>query len=207
MAKRPLAVPTAQISRADFMRLQAKLDKRLAREGFVDIECGADLNLRPATTFRHTSATGGHGAEVVIGGVEIIPAIRPGSPGDSGSRRNMSCLELVESVFDSPRARAWMIFSQAAHELPTDARTRKILLSVAENGSLTEAMRRHRTTYDTVRLLVIGLCDAIGVEYRSLFSAVTEVAPTPDLPKPGPVRQLRQDEIRRIYREPERAAG
>lgn len=166
MVRRPLAVPTKTISKADFAVLLAKWDARLARDGFRDIESGQDLNLISSSTFRGVSEVqegrGGHGAEHVLGLPEMIADTTP-------------------NVFSSPRARAWTLFGQAAHELPTDARTRRILVAVAETGNKLEVSRRFRTSYDIVNGVVARLCAAIGIEQKNLFGTVTERGEFPQL--------------------------
>jgi hypothetical protein len=197
-SKRPLRVPTRQISQAEFMRLQAHYDAELRASGFRDIEDGSDLNLIDGSTFRRPS-NGGHGAEVKIGcGV--------GTGRSSGYSQRMGIMHsdgLADdvSVFDSPRARAWMRFSQAAHELPTDAEMRAILIDVADTGSLTESSIRNGVSERTVYDRVTRLCAAIGIGRRCLLGAVTDTAAPPE-PMVTPARRLTKKEIRRLNYEP-----
>lgn len=144
------------------MALQAKYDAKLAKSGFRDIEYGQDTNMIDGSTFRgvserptDTNVRGG-GAEFILGLPDSVAEVTP-------------------NVFHSPRARAWALFSQAANDLPTDARTRRLLLEVAETGNQAEVARRRRIAPERLSELVRRLCDAIGVESRNLFGSVTEM--------------------------------
>lgn len=175
MAKRPLAVPTSRISRADFMALQARWDRKLARAGFKDIESGQDLNLLATSTFRgvsnHATGSDGHGAEFVLG----IPA---------------HVADQVPNVFSTARARAWALFSQAAHDLPRDARTRLLLVDVATCGNQAEVARRRKIAPERLSELVRRLCSAIGVDSKNLFGSITEPGEFSELGRAGNVTTL-----------------
>lgn len=168
--KRPLAVPTNQISAADFMELQRVWDRKLARhrdevypDGFRDIEDGEDTNRYHDSTFK---------ADEVLLGVE------KGSHSTAGGNRPANFTngrqDTDANVFSSPRARAWMLFSQAAHELPVDRRTRDILVEVGQVGSIRAVARRRRVSVSVVHRLALRLCDAIGVESANLFGPAVQ---------------------------------
>jgi len=177
------------------MRLQAHYDAELRASGFRDIEDGSDLNLIDGSTFRRASK-GGHGAEFKIG-------VDAHSDKPAGFRRRGMLTRDDWSnggnVFESPRARAWMRFSQAAHELPTDAEMRAILIDVADTGSLTESATRNGVSERTVYDRVTRLCAAIGIDRRCLLGAVTDAAAAPAEPVVTPARKLTKKEIRRLH--------
>lgn len=175
MVRRPLAVPTKTISKAEFAVLLAHWDAKLARhrdevypDGFRDVESGQDLNLISSSTFRGVSEVeegqSAHGAEHVLGLPEAVAESTP-------------------NVFLSPRARAWAIFSQAAHDLPTDKRTRAILISVSETANRKAVSRRHRIPIKRLRKLIRRFCAAIDIEPDNLFGTVTERGHFPALPQ------------------------
>lgn len=173
------------------MRLQAKLDARLARKGFVDIEGGADTNLISGSTFRRAADTD-HGPAVILGlGHE---ADLTSDEGERGGR---------DTVFNAPRARAWALFSQAAHDMPTDRRTRRILVAFAETGSSTETARRLGSTRPTVDRWVDRLCAALGLNRRWLCGTLFESTPgSVERQLPAPARRLSRREIERLRYEP-----
>lgn len=192
--KRPLRVSSSTVTAGEFLALQAKWDAKLARSGFVDIEAGMDTNLICGSTFRRASDTD-HGVAVILG---------------LGHEEDMTASEDVaggrRSVFDSPRARAWALFSQAAHELPDDSRTRRILITVAETGNQREAVRRlsRRTSgrlfwaYEKrVDKAVRGLCAAIGIDRRWLFGSLFEDAREEEM-TPISARELTKTELRKL---------
>lgn len=216
VVKRPMKVSSSKVSGAEFMRLQAKYDAELRASGFRDIEDGSDLNLSDSSTFRRVSETGGHGAEVVIGWLHLEgkgrlrvesdhacgDATRVWADDDGGetgsNMRGMLGRPQSGSVFDSPRARAWMRFSQAAHEIPTDPKMRAVLVDVADTGSIAESAARNGLSERRVYDRVTRLCEAIGLDRRSLLGAVTDVAEARPEPVVAPVRKLSKREVRSL---------
>lgn len=159
------------------MALQAKFDRKLAKirddvypDGFRDIEWGEDTNLMDASTFRG-SGGGARGVVVALGihggnGLsDTLVEVDVDTGADVVRRRE----DTDQNVFQSPRARAWMLFSQAANELPTDNRTRTILVAIGQGDDIRTVARRHRTTRWAVHQLVTRLCAAIKVESSWLF--------------------------------------
>lgn len=174
MKKRPLAVPTSRISKADFLALQSVWDRKLAKSGFRDIEYGQDMNLLQTSTFRGVSdGAPAHGREHHTHGAEHVLGLPP------------LVADETPNVFSAPRARAWALFSQAAHDLPKDERTRRILVAVAESGNTVDVAKRHRMRRQRVSELVWRLCGAIGIEPSNLFGGVTEHGEMPPLPVRG----------------------
>lgn len=194
--KRKLLVPTKTISNADFMRLQEKCDAELRASGFRDIEFGYDLNLIAASTFRGAmvdSASGefcgGHGMEITL--APMGPGDHPTEGGPDGSKAQ-------DSLFDTPRARAWALFGQAAHDLPTDDVTRAILVAVADGATQAEVGRQHGISKQAVNEMVHRLCKAIGIDQRGMFSAVTDRGEEASTRAPAPVRKLTKREVKRL---------
>lgn len=163
------------------MQLQDAWDQRLRASGFKDIEGGADTNLISGSTFRRPSDNGGHGATVVLG---------LGHGDDDQDER--------PSIFETARARAWARFSQAAHELPIDAQMRAILVDVGESGSLIGAATRNGVSRFVVYDRATRLCEAIGIDRRLMFDAVTDVTEPAPPPAVNPARRLTKREIKRL---------
>ena len=217
--QRRLLVPTKTISKADFMRLQAKVDAALRRSGFRDIEFGRDYNSFPSSTFRGKSSDtpyptatgggGGHGAEFVLVGLSDSSSLHVvGREVTRGQKGSAGLPDGSVSLFDTPRARAWAIFSQAAHDLPTDDKTRAVLVDVSDGGNQAAVGRCHGLSKQAVNDMVHRLCKAIGIDQAGLFSAVTDRGEPEEVVAPGPVRRLTKREIRRLkYEAPARRAS
>lgn len=124
MSYRPKRGPAT----AAFQALQRRWDKKLKAGGFVDIECGTDLNEADGWTFRGGDRK--HG-----GRVKQISSVD--EDGD----------EQVGSLAATAQFRFWTMATHVANALPPDYPNREFILEVTETGNVWGAARkrgRHR---------------------------------------------------------------
>lgn len=193
--KRALKVPTKQISKAEFRKLQDEMDARLRASGFVDIEYGRDLNDFDASTFRGHSDEGGHGIEVSLWDAFTFS--------DSGENGNQ---DLCAYISDADQFKLWSMFAQKANDLPGSDVWRSFMIELAECGGIREASRRLGVSPFAAERAVRRFCAANEIDYSKLLSACRPSS-KPEETKPARVRKLSKREIRTLGYMPPKLIG
>jgi hypothetical protein len=140
-------------ARADFLREQAKWDRKLKASGFVDIEAGFDLGEHATSSMRHAGVT-------------------PASLTSADLDRQH------ESVWQAPEASYWRTFAAAAEALPANYRGRAFLARVAAAGALSADVRG-RLSDDAAERAVRSFCARCELPYPCFRSSPGE--PDPEL--------------------------
>ncbi len=173
-----------------FLRTQELLDRRLARDGFTDVEGGTDSNAHHTSTLPRPevdsgpSGPAGHVIHLIKNGHpvprsrQLIQTIAvPGKQRRGGhlsvealngslyrSQREFGAAEgQVVGLTASPTFEFWTAVAQAANSLPTTYPRRAFILSVAQTGDLVGCARRHRLTHARARWAFKRFLDGIGL--------------------------------------------
>lgn len=201
--KRPLKVASKLVTESQFRRLQEEWDARLKMTDFVDIERGRDLNSMDASTFRGVS-DGGHGMEVML--VDPMPGVVASGGEQPSIYHSSSQLDTGEHFADAPQARLWALLSQAANDLPREAKLRSLLVDITTCGEIFPAAERHGVDRKAAARRMRRLCNAVGVDYDQIFASPRPRRP-PQPVEAAPVRRLSRVEIRALRYTPPKRMG
>lgn len=162
----------------EFEKLQAKWYNKLRKSGFVDIECGTDLNRVPGQTFRQA----GQNSHV------LWDFERAEHDGDD-------IIDTSESVWDTDKSAYFDRLAAFAHGLPNqDSLWAKLILDLVDGSgdSRKTVARRHKTTMTKATTIWEATVQALGLPKRG----PGEPRDAPE--QPAPVRILTAAEKARL---------